>query len=92
MLNPLKHPVQDQTDKGDADKSTLNAGQIRTCEKCHRELPSTCRYNKCDNCRSQLAKTVAAIGAGALTITGLVVKKYGPKVVRGAIKIIAKRG
>jgi hypothetical protein len=89
-MNPLKRPVQNQNDKDEDDKSTLNVGKIRTCEKCHRELPSTYRYSKCDNCRSQFAKTVAPIAPVVLAIAGFAVK-YGPKVVKAVSRFIAKK-
>ena len=72
-----------------SDKPALGTRHIRSCDRCHRELPSDYKYKKCDDCRSRRAKTVTAIG-GALAIASLVVKKYGPKVVGGATKVIVK--
>ena len=78
------------TDKGKADKSSLNAGKIRTCEKCHRELPSTYRYSKCDNCHNRFAKMLDSIVLAAVpTIAGLAVK-CGSKADKAVAKFIAK--
>lgn len=90
MQNPLKRPERNETDQVVSDKPALGTRQIRSCDRCHRELPSDYKYKKCDDCRNRRAKTVTAIG-GALAIASLQSKNMGQRSSEEQLKSLRKR-
>ena len=43
-------------------------GQSKYCKKCGTELPSTCLFDLCDNCRREQAEGMGKFGKGLLAI------------------------
>ena len=43
------------------------------CKKCNRELPEGFKKNICENCQNKRVDLLQKVGAGLLTVAGLVV-------------------
>lgn len=85
-----KHKVHEQTAADESEE------QQPRCSKCKKKLASTDTGGVCKHCvaaaQRRRVEIVGAIAAGGMVIKagGAAIKKYGPKVVSLAMKVIKK--
>lgn len=84
-----KRDTRKQTEAGEPEESGSAEDKQPQCSKCGKRLPSTGAKGICKHCEAKAAQRRAAI-LGAIAAGGVAVKKYGPKVVSGVMKVIKK--
>ena len=84
-----KRDTRKQTETSEYNESGEFSDNQPQCSKCGKRLESTNTKGICKHCEAKAAQRRAAI-LGAIAAGGVAVKKYGPKVVSGVMKVIKK--
>ena len=86
--NDEAEPI-DSFDEAGGEQNTV-AGE-RVCKSCGRPLPADWRFRRCEACRRNIADKVKPAAVALGTVTVFAAKKYGPKLVQAAVKIVIKK-
>lgn len=64
--------------------------QVRKCASCGKPISSKRKSDFCQRCDRKRTEKGLGIAGTAMTVGGIAVKKYGPKVLQAVIKIVKK--